>query len=507
MQDWAKVRLQTLRGCLGVEEVRELDFSDDRLAAVLDLLAEDEAWAGFQAALNQRTLRVYDLTVERVRIDSTSASGYWSVSEDGLFQFGHSKDQRPDLPQLKVVLATLDPLGMPVVTQVVAGNRADDPLYIPAIEQVRAGVGRRGLLYVGDSKMTSLETRAYLQAGGDYYLGPLSAVQVSPEEMEACLQPVWEGKQALCSVERRDEDGNPVKIAEGYETQVTLKAVVNGQEVAWTERRWVVRSLSYAKAAETTLRARLQRAEQAILARNERKQGKKRLQDEAAYRQAVETILKAHQGEGLLEVQIQAQTQQRQVRAYGSRPAETRLEQTWQVTVQQNQSVIAQAIRALGWRVYASNAPQEILSLEQAVLAYREEFLVERNFGRLKGKPLSLTPMDLEDDRRATGLVRLLSIGLRVLTLFEHGVRERLAKSGEKLSGLYAGNPKRSTARPTTEMMLRAFKNIFLNVVSLGGQTYCHSTPLSALQKKILHLADVPESVYTSLAANSGISP
>lgn len=60
VQAWARGRLQTLRGCLGVEEVRELDFSDDRLAAVLDLLADDEAWASFQAALNQRTLRVYD---------------------------------------------------------------------------------------------------------------------------------------------------------------------------------------------------------------------------------------------------------------------------------------------------------------------------------------------------------------------------------------------------------------------------------------------------------------
>ncbi|MCS4101409.1 hypothetical protein [Salinibacter ruber] len=49
-----------------------------------------------------------------MRIDTTSASGYYSVSEEGLFQFGYSKDHRPDLPQLKVALATLDPLGLPV---------------------------------------------------------------------------------------------------------------------------------------------------------------------------------------------------------------------------------------------------------------------------------------------------------------------------------------------------------------------------------------------------------
>ena len=97
-----------------------------------------------------------------------------------MFQFGHSKDHRPDLAQAKVMLATLDPLGMPLVAQVVSGEKADDPLYIPAIDQVRSGVGRRGLLYVGDSKLMALATRAHLVVGGDYYLGPLALTASAP---------------------------------------------------------------------------------------------------------------------------------------------------------------------------------------------------------------------------------------------------------------------------------------------------------------------------------------
>jgi len=50
------------------------------------------------------------------------------VTEDGLLQFGHSKDHRPDLPQVNVMLAVLDPLGLPVATDIVPGQRADDPL-------------------------------------------------------------------------------------------------------------------------------------------------------------------------------------------------------------------------------------------------------------------------------------------------------------------------------------------------------------------------------------------
>jgi transposase len=141
VQPWAKQRLHTLRGATG-QPVPPLDLSDDRLAAVLAALSDDTRWPAFEGAFTQQLLRVYDLQPERVRRDTTTASGYWSVTEEGLFQFGHSTDHRPDLPQVKVMLSVLDPLGLPVATDVVPGQRADDPLYLPAIARVRSSVGR-----------------------------------------------------------------------------------------------------------------------------------------------------------------------------------------------------------------------------------------------------------------------------------------------------------------------------------------------------------------------------
>ncbi len=499
VQDWAARRTQTLSCCLDAA-VRDLDFSDDRLAIGLDLLSDDARWAEFETALNQRTIRVYNLQPHCVRIDSTTASGYWQVTEDGLFQFGHSKDHRPDLPQVKVVLSTLDPLGMPVVTQVVAGKKADDPLYVPAIDQVRASVGQSGLLYVGDCKLMALATRAHLQAGHDRYLGPFSLVQIPQATLNEYLAPVWTGEQPLTPVYHQDSQGQEEKIAEGFERRQTLGAVLDGKDLVWTERQLVIRSLAQAQAAETALHRRLQKAQQAIEALNERKQGKRRFTDVEMLRQATEALIQQHQVEGLLEAQYSEQVQERHVRKYKERPAETRIERQVSVAVQWNERAVQEAIRSLGWRVYGTNASAEELSLEQAVLAYRAEYLVERNFGRLKGKPLTLTPMYLQDDGRATGLIRLLSLGLRVLTLLEYIVRCRLAETGEKLSGLYAGNPKRATDRPTTEALLRAFKDVFLNLIILGEQPYCHLTPLSELQLGILALLDLPAEIYTRLA-------
>jgi transposase len=148
-----------------------------------------------------------------------------------------------------------------------------------------------------------------------------------------------------------------------------------------------------------------------------------------------------------------------------------------------------------------------MLSAEQAVLAYREEYLVERGFGRLKGRPLSLSPLYLERDDHVTGLIRLLSLALRVLTLVEYQVRRRLSQEQRALAGLYAGLPTRATTRPTTERLLGAFKEITLTVLATPQHTLRHLPPLTALQQEILTLLDLPADLYHRLTLNSAQPP
>ena len=502
VQDWAAKRLETLRGSLGVK-LEALDFSDDRLAVGLEMLSNDEHWAAFEADMNRRTIRVYDLKQKCVRIDTTTASGYWNVTEDGLFQLGHSKDHRPDLPQLKVVLATLDPLAMPVATLVVRGEKADDPLYIPAIDQVRKGLDKQGLLYIGDCKIMSLATRAHIKAGKDSYLGPFSAIQIPQSVLDTYLEPVWSGQQTLTAVERQGTTSNLEKIAEGYELCLAQTATVKDEEVTWNERRLVIRSLSHAKAAEEALLSRLVKATAAIEALTERKQGKEFISEPEVLSQMADVLIKKYEITGLLQTHVTEEVHERHIRKYKERPAGTQIERKLIIVATRDEAAIQKAIFRLGWRVYGTNAPENEFSIQQAVLAYREEYLVEHCFGRLKGKPLSLTPMYLQDDQRATGLTRLLSIGLRVLTLVEHVARCHLEENGEKLSGLYSGNPTRATNRPTTEAMLQAFKDIFLNFVIVGDQTFRIISPLSKLQQKILNLLDLPGNIYDNLSVDS----
>jgi transposase len=123
---------------------RAPELSADRLAIVLRLWSAERRWTAFASALNQPRVRVEDLRAARVHVESTSASTDAGVSEDGLWQFGHRQDRRPDVPQVQGIQAVLDPRGMPRATDVVAGNRAAAPLYVPCMERVQARWERRG---------------------------------------------------------------------------------------------------------------------------------------------------------------------------------------------------------------------------------------------------------------------------------------------------------------------------------------------------------------------------
>ena len=90
----------------------------------------------------------------------------------------------------------------------------------------------------------------------------------------------------------------------------------------------------------------------------------------------------------------------------------------------------------------------------------------------------------------------LLTIALRVFTLMEFVVRQSLKDANEQLPGLYAGNPKRATATPTAEALLRAFKGISIFFLKDGS---VEISPLNPLQAKILALMRIPSSIYDNL--------
>jgi transposase len=482
--------------------VKPRDLTDERLATPRDSLAVAERWVAFERDLTQAVLRVYDLPGRGVRVDTTTAGA--SVTPEGMCQLGHSKAHRPDLPQGKIAMAMLAPLGWPLTPTVVAGQPADDPRSLPEMAKVRQTAQRTGLPSVGDGTRAALGTRAESVAHQDSSLCPLSAQQRPEAELDRVLDPVFREvlkPSAICLPNADgalDEPDEPVAL--GFVYTVERRAPDHsGPSHTWPERRLVVRSLAFATTQEKPRRHRVARAVTASTTLDERKQGTQRGPDAATASQAAAAIMAKQRVDGLVHVTVMPDGHEPAKRRYGTRPATTVRRERVRGGAARAEAPLAHAVRRLGWRVSATNHPAEEVSLAQGVAAYRSEYLIDHGFGRLQGRSWSLTPRFLRHEQRVVALLCLLSIALRVLVLMPCVVRRNLRHASATLTGISPGQPGRQTAQPTTEMMRWALRGVTLSRITIDGKRLSHRTPLHAVQKRILVLMEVPREISDGL--------
>jgi transposase len=355
--------------------------------------------------------------------------------------------------------------------------------------------------------MSALATRAAIVSRDDHYLTPLAHLKDEPELLPDLLAE-WadrEDEMPLVFLEADlPADGRipdeSLAIARGFEVEREHTLALDGETMTWTERLLVVRSFSYMESMIAGLHRRLAKAEKALRALTPaRSRGNRQIKDEASLLSSIERIEKQYRVQGLFTYEYQQEVTERQIRKYQERPARTERKVRFQLNITRQQAAIAAVAFQMGWRIYATNAPQVDLTLDQAVWAYRGQYLAENIFRRLQGKLLSITPVYVQRDDHAQGLFHLLTIAARVLALGDYAAKEALAQENDVLTGIYPGNPRRGTATPTTERMLQAFDNIHLLIMRLGPQVRYQLTPLSVVQERILALLGLPPTLYTDL--------
>jgi len=511
--DHRKVSVETyLKGMhhtlstLTAQVIEPLDLSDDRLSHLLTHLSKKAYWHQIERDLNARSIEVHALSQEVIRCDATTVSGDHEVTEGGLVQFGHSKDD-PTRPQIKVMMGSLDPLGMPLATDVLSGERADDGLYIPIIERIRRGLNKTGLLFVGDCKMSALDTRAYLARHQDWYLSPLPLTGATAAAMDAWITAgVTQGEAGqLARIWRTNDRGHEVLAAEGYEFERTCGAP--DSDMVWNERVMVVRSPMHATQQAAGLETRLRHAETKLAALTPpRGRGKRQITDEATLLEAIDLVLTEHRVEGLLDVTWEKQVEQTTQyvgRGRGSVSREKRVIQKtrYHIThIARQADTIAALSQRLGWKAFVTNAGQKRLSLHDAVLCYRNEYRVERIFNRLKSR-IHIAPLFVKLNEQIEGLTYLLTLGVRVLTVTEFVLRRSLEQDQVRLPGLHLENKHKMTDKPTAERILKAFADISLTIIknAAGEDILRRLTPLSGLQEDILQRLGLGTALYGQL--------
>jgi transposase len=122
--------------------IEALDCSDDRRGPLLTHVSKRRSWHGIERDFKARRREVSALPQDVMRGEATTVSGNHEVTEGGLWQCGQRKED-PTRPHIKVMRGSLDPLGMPLSTEVLSGERADDGLDIPVIDRMRGGAAHK----------------------------------------------------------------------------------------------------------------------------------------------------------------------------------------------------------------------------------------------------------------------------------------------------------------------------------------------------------------------------
>ena len=516
VEDWSESRIDLLRVLSGASSLSPLDFTDDKLGLLLDKIGDSSDWGKIEHTINAHCLSIYRFeslpnlpnlpNLATFRLDAAPMQSHGEVSESGLLQYGYHK-QHANLPQFKVKLCTLDNelnhFAYPITHLTVSGNTSDDALYLPIIEQSKAvlrGISgyEKGNLYVGDSKFGSIANRGSVVDGEDYYLMPLSLVQLSQKEREALIK--GSDKSAYLDV-LREEEKKTVSIAQGFEVSQALDYQLVDRDLKWTERRLFVHGTSYAKSQQRAFDNRLEKVSAQIEDLPIRKQGKANLVSYEAYKEVVDKLLKDNDLEDFLDVKIQYEEKERTFRAYGKKSARTEITKTFSTQINKNQAAIDEHKTLLGWQVYATNAPSELLSFEKCVLKYRHQSNIEHQFDNLRNKVAHLVPIYLQKDQRIKGLVNILMLALKVCALLEYKMAEALSKNNEELYQTYEGNPKRGTKRPSTRRILKAFGGIDIALIFVNYKLqFAIMSHLEPIQYKILALLNIEKDIYTNLA-------
>jgi len=336
-------------------------ISLQHLYRAMDFLLEHEE--SIQKEVFFATADLFNLEVDLLFFDTTTTYAECE-EEDDFRRYGHSKDSRPDRPQIVIGLAVTKE-GLPVRCWVLPGNTAD----MTTVERVKSDLRGWKLsrcIWVMDRGMSSEANRIVLQkAGGHYILG------------EKLRDSQAAHKEALSFQGRRQ------KVRENLE----VKEIVVGD--GERRRRFVlVYNPEQAKKDQATREKTLKRIAETILALGD--------PEVASHKKAVCALL-SHRSMG------------RYIRQ--TKTGKLRINQA---KVQEEESLDGK---------YLLSSSDDTLSPEDIALGYKQLMEVERAFRTLK-TTLELRPLYHRKEERIRAHVLLCYLSLLLVRIAERETGE-----------------------------------------------------------------------------------
>ena len=484
--------------CFGLDPVDVSSLCDDRIGRALDHLFSADRGA-LLTEIVVATAKEFSVTFEEVHNDSTTVRfcGQYRQARGRSIRgklapwitYGKSKDRRPDLKQLLLVLTTTSDGAVPVQFRCGAGNASDPKTHIETWDLLTQIAGTPGFLYVADCKLCTRENMDYIDRRHGRFVTVIPRNRLEDSEFRSWIQdhePEWE---LVC------DRPNPRRKYAPRDRWWVFKYPIPSRE-GWPVI-WVWSSL-LALRQEQARRERIGKAvEELGDLKAKLRNPRSRLRSASEIDRKIEQIVF---GAGVPEyVKVERTTEEdhtfRQVTPGRPGPdteyrrkTKRRYDIVWHI----DEAAIAYDRKSDGSYPLLTN--DKSLSPREVLEAHKGQPKIEKRFEQMKTVH-EIAPVFLKNEGRIEALFFLYFIALLVQALIERELRKAMAARGIEEIPLYP--EERVSRRPTTEQVFRLFSLAERHALSYDAEQVKVFHPrLTDLQREVLGLLGVPERAY-----------
>lgn len=474
-------------------------LNDDRAGRALDYLFDADR-ASLVTALAVRAIRAFDVALDQLHNDSTSITftgGYVAAGGRVLrgkkalrITHGHNKDHRPDLKQLLWILTVTADGSVPIHYKCCDGNTNDDPTHIETWSTLRMLAGRPDFLYVADSKLCSRKNLDYIHSEHGRFICVLPRNRKEDAWFRAWLQthtPEW-----VVAIDRSVENESR-RTPDIWMATESPNRSGEGYRIIW------VKSLRGAERDKSVRLAAIRRACEGIESLNQRLQGPKaRFRDRAVVAETAEaTILKAGARRWVSATVTEHRDATFRQSTRGRPGPNTQYTKTervrYSVDWKEDPNAIDYDARSDGMYPLITNC--EDLLAKDVLIKHKYQPTLEKRHEQMK-TVYSVAPVFLKNEGRIEALLLMYYAALLIQALVERQLRKGMEAAGLAEIPLYP--EARDCRAPTANRVFEVFAAVQRHELLVGDRVERTFEPeLNPLQRQILALLGVPESVYT----------
>jgi transposase len=470
--------------------IQSKEYFDDRLADSLDAIYH-YGIGNLELLITRHMIDLFGIQTRICHNDTTSASVYGDcdnhLGTDSIeITYGHSKKGRDDLKQFVWSLSVSEDAAFPLFQQAYSGNTSDVSTYVAQWQHLIELLGNSEFLYVADCKLISFENMVHIHDHHGFFVAP------------APMYPVYANLFATALKEHEQEQLIAYKdrFNRGFEVPFTFCH----EQKPYAFRMIVLFDRNLCHRKQATLERRIEKTNTEF-AQLCGKLNKYKLKERDRIEKTCRGILKKNNTQGYYDFAIfndPVITYKNKHRGRAPKQGAEKMATTsdwFRIEWRFDQERFNEAMSQCGYYPLVTNKAVEDLSIEQAMLAHKGQYKNEHTNRRVK-TDLNLEPIYLHTPERIEVVLFLFKIALQIAVLIERGARQSIdARNG----GLNNFMPNRKDVRnPTSENLLAEFQDVVKGELTLPtGQVYGFVSELTALQRDILSILEIPLYYYS----------